>query len=49
VGDFLSDLGAQGNLVVANLVGMGREAEQASGAEDQGTGKTGQWLHDDSL
>ncbi|MNU00893.1 hypothetical protein D3C72_2441330 [compost metagenome] len=49
VGDFLIDLGAQGDLVVADLFGMGREAEQTSGAEEQGTGEAGQWQHDDSL
>ncbi len=39
--DLLADLGAQGDLVVARFVGLGAEAEQSGGADNEGSGKTG--------
>ncbi|VXC50292.1 hypothetical protein PSEUDO8BK_80333 [Pseudomonas sp. 8BK] len=49
VGNFLSDLGAQCDLVIARFFGHDRGAQQGGGAQQQGGGEAGQWQHDDSF
>ncbi|MNZ97350.1 hypothetical protein D3C78_1165830 [compost metagenome] len=47
---FLADFGAQGNLVVVQLVGgQGREAGQGAGTEGEKGGTAAQCSHESSL